>query len=163
MVTTGPQKEFEGLDVIYVEVQNSDPGHSYEHGKGSYFSCMAQGNCQNTDLPKPRTRFPVAVVEGDPVLDFQRAIHLAYSNGADFALYYCLTKNICRCWEPGGIYSEGGNGDGTAMYYDPETGDPWPSVRMMHWHIAQQAVEKSIMDIRPLPTCDQRLSKGNYR
>jgi hypothetical protein len=117
---------------------------------------MAQGNCSNkvnSEYVCKRTKFPVAVVEGDPIEDFQRSIRLAYENQADFVFYYMLNKRTHKCWDNNwywdngiGIYSEGGNGEGTAMYYDPNNGDPWPSVRMMHWDIAKQQVEKEILE-----------------
>ena len=101
---------------------------------------MAQRNCRNkTNIKSVSSRkdeegneYPVAVVEGDPIKDFQESIKLAYKNGAEFVLYYMLNKRTYRCWDKSwdedgiGIYSEGGNGDGTAMYYDQQTGDPWP-------------------------------------
>ncbi|MFM9087121.1 MAG: hypothetical protein ACKOPT_03065, partial [Cyanobium sp.] len=111
--------------------------------KGSYFSCSAQGCGDTKDDTLPT--FPVAVVEGDPDKDFQRAIKLAADNEAIFTLYYTITKRLQTCWREDGIYNEGGNGDGTAMYINPRTGLTMPSVRMMHWHIAQQMVEKQML------------------
>lgn len=148
------------LEIVFAPVQNLDDLSVYpidlypekegsRFRKGSYFSCMAQGNCSNkvnSEYVCKRTEFPVAVVEGDPIEDFQRSIRLAYENQADFVLYYMLNKRTYQCWQDGGIYSEGGNGEGTAMYYDPNNGDPWPSVRMMHWDIAKQQVEKEILE-----------------
>jgi hypothetical protein len=155
------------LEIVFAPVQNLDDLSVYpidlypekeglRFRKGSYFSCMAQGNCSNkvnSEYVCKRTEFPVAVVEGDPIEDFQRSIRLAYENQADFVLYYMLNKRTHKCWDKSwnwdngiGIYSEGGNGEGTAMYYDPENGDPWPSVRMMHWDIAKQQVEKEILE-----------------
>jgi hypothetical protein len=54
---------------------------------------------------------------------------------------------LLTCWDKGGLFDEqdGGNGDGTAMYVDTRTGLVIPSVRMMHWHIAQQQVEKEMI------------------
>jgi len=181
MVTCSPRlfyRDYDGifdaetirsLEIVFAPVQNIDnlPIDLYpkkensRFRKGSYFSCMAQGNCfnkVNSDCVDKRTEFPVAVVEGDPVNDFQRSIRLAYENQADFVLYYMLNKRTHKCWDKKsiqdtgiGIYSEGGNGDGTAMYYNPtegpdEDGEPWPSVRMMHWDIARQQIEKEILD-----------------
>jgi hypothetical protein len=155
------------LEIVFAPVQNLDDLSLYpidrypqkegsRFRKGSYFSCMAQGNCSNkvnSEYVCKRTEFPVAVVEGDPIEDFQRSIRLAYENQADFVFYYMLNKRTHKCWDNNwywdngiGIYSEGGNGEGTAMYYDPENGDPWPSVRMMHWDIAKQQVEKEILE-----------------
>jgi hypothetical protein len=146
------------LGIVFAPVQNVDnkdlipinPRSGLKFRKGSYFSCMAQGNCANVEdagssLLHKRTDFPVAVVEGDPEKDFKRSIHLAYENKADFVLYYDITKRIDKSWIPGEMYDEGVNGDGTAMYYDPKTGDPWPSIRMMYWDIARQEVEKEIL------------------
>lgn len=137
------------IDILGIVEQTTDDGLYLPPQKGSYFACNAQGNCKNAPSPdqvkEDRTGFPVAVIEGDPVTDFQESIKLAYKNNASFAMYYSITKKLALCWEKGGMYDEGGNGDGTAMYYDPENGDPWPSVRMMHWHIAQQAIEKTIV------------------
>ena len=155
------------LEIVFAPVQNLDDLSVYpidlypqkegsRFRKGSYFSCMAQGNCSNkvnSEYVCKRTKFPVAVVEGDPIEDFQRSIRLAYENQADFVFYYMLNKRTHKCWDNNwywdngiGIYSEGGNGEGTAMYYDPNNGDPWPSVRMMHWDIAKQQVEKEILE-----------------
>jgi hypothetical protein len=158
------EKAVKELGIIFAPVQNCDnrPIELYPNGKGSYFSCMAQGNCKSkTDIANVLSRkdekeneYPVAVVEGDPIKDFQESIKLAYKNGAEFILYYMLNKRTYRCWDKSwdedgiGIYSEGGNGDGTAMYYDQQTGDPWPSVRMMNWDIARQSVEKEILTNR---------------
>jgi hypothetical protein len=158
------EKAVKELGIIFAPVQNWDnrPIERYPNGKGSYFSCMAQGNCKSkTNINCVASRkdekgneYPVAVVEGDPIKDFQESIKLAYKNGAEFVFYYMLNKRTYRCWDISwgtegiGIYSEGGNGDGTAMYYDKKTGDPWPSVRMMNWDIARQAVEKEILTNR---------------
>lgn len=158
------EKAVKELGIIFAPVQNWDnrPIERYPNGKGSYFSCMAQRNCRNkTNIKSVSSRkdeegneYPVAVVEGDPIKDFQESIKLAYKNGAEFVLYYMLNKRTYRCWDKSwdedgiGIYSEGGNGDGTAMYYDQQTGDPWPSVRMMNWDIARQSVEKEILTNR---------------
>ena len=158
------EKAVKELGIIFAPVQNWDnrPIDRYPNGKGSYFSCMAQRNCKNkTNIKCVSSRkdeegneYPVAVVEGDPIKDFQESIKLAYKNGAEFVLYYMLNKRTYRCWDTSwdtdgiGIYSEGGNGDGTAMYYDKKTGDPWPSVRMMNWDIARQSVEKEILTNR---------------
>ena len=134
--------------IIYCIVQNHDtPDLLAETTKGSYFSCMAQG-CGGT--PLRRTTFPVAVIEGDPINDFQSAITLAQRNHASFVLYYKITKNLITCWQPGGLYNcqDGGNGDGTAMYVNQETGLVMPSIRMMHWHIAQQRLEKLLLTAR---------------
>ncbi|MEY4980613.1 MAG: hypothetical protein RLZZ352_2883 [Pseudomonadota bacterium] len=136
------------IDILGIVEQTTDDGLQAWPQKGSYFACTAQGNCKNAPSPdwvNDRTSYPVAVIEGDPVTDFQESIKLAYKNNASFVMYYSITKKLASCWEKGGMYDEGGNGDGTAMYYDPENGDPWPSVRMMHWHIAQQEIEKSIV------------------
>ena len=111
--------------------------------KGSYFSCSAQGCGDIKDDTEPA--YPVAVVEGDPDKDFQGAIKFAYFRNANFALYYTITKRLQTCWREGGIYNEGGNGDGTAMYINPSTGLTMPSARMMHWHKAQQVVEKQML------------------
>ena len=164
MITTGTgvlaaiqaEAQAKGVDfpIIYCIVQNHDSPLLLPGAKGSYFSCMAQG-CDDYDPsdasdkpPKKRTSFPVAVVEGCPITDFQRAIELAYENKALFALYYKITKRLEHCWLDGGIYNEGGNGDGTAMYVNKETGLVMPSIRMMHWHIAQQRVEKLLLTER---------------
>ena len=159
MITTGENSlqelralaDKEKLPIRYCIVQNHDSPLLLPGAKGSYFSCMAQG-CNDYDPsdasdkpPKKRTSFPVAVVEGCPITDFQRAIKLAYENKALFALYYKITKRLKHCWLDGGIYNEGGNGDGTAMYIHPRTGLAIPSVRMMHWHIAQQEIEKQML------------------
>jgi hypothetical protein len=159
MITTGENslKELraladkEKLPICYCIVQNHDSPLLFPNAKGSYFSCMAQG-CDDYDPSdasgkpqKKRTSFPVAVVEGCPIADFQGAIKLAYKNKALFALYYKITKRLKHCWLDGGIYNEGGNGDGTAMYIHPCTGLAIPSVRMMHWHIAQQEIEKKML------------------
>lgn len=172
MVTAVPDKFYDRLGedrvkelgIIFAPVQNWDnrPIERYPNGKGSYFSCMAQRNCKKkTNIKCVSSRkdeegneYPVAVVEGDPIKDFQESIKLAYKNGAEFVFYYMLNKRTYRCWDTSwdedgiGIYSEGGNGDGTAMYYDRQTGDPWPSVRMMNWDIARQSVEKEILTNR---------------
>jgi hypothetical protein len=157
------------LEIVFTPLQNIDnlPIDLYpkkensRFRKGSYFSCVAQGNCSNKFNPSDvnkRTNCPVAVVEGSPVDDFQRSIQVAYANQADFVLYYMLNKRTHKCWDKTwskdgeiGIYSEGGNGDGTAMYYDPtqgpdKDGDPWPSLRMMNWDIARQGIEKKILE-----------------
>ena len=133
------------LPILYTIIQNDDDPGLISDQKGSYFSCMAQGNCSGTDPIHPRTDFPVAVIEGDPTCDFEGAIRRAYANRARFALYYKITKRLSTCWQPGGLYNEGGNGDGTALYVDKATGDPIPSIRLLHWHRAQQAVEKEIV------------------
>ncbi|MFM7448128.1 MAG: hypothetical protein ACKO24_05995 [Leptolyngbyaceae cyanobacterium] len=151
MITTGKvnipelQASAADLPILYTIVQNDDDPDLFSNQKGSYFSCMAQGNCKETDPIHPRTPFPVAVIEGDPTYDFEGAIRLAYANHARFALYYKITKRLSTCWQSGGLYNEGGNGDGTALYVDKATGDPIPSIRLLHWHRAQQAVEKEIV------------------
>ena len=156
MITTGTcalahlQALGEGLGIIYTIVQNDDHPQLLSHHKGSYFSCMAQGcGDDNEDKTnnnnKNRTHFPVAVIEGCPVHDFQGAIQLAYKNNANFALYYKITENLRSCWVDGDLYHAGGNGDGTAMYIDERTGLTMPSVRMMHWHRAQNMVEKQML------------------
>jgi len=147
-IVFAPVQNVDNKDLIPIKPRSQKDGLNFR--KGSYFSCMAQGNCVNVadvglSLLYERTDFPVAVVEGNPEKDFKRSIRLAYENKADFVLYYDITKRIDKCWIPGGMYDEGGNGDGTAMYYDPKTGDPWPSIRMMYWDIARQEVEKEIL------------------
>lgn len=161
MITTGTgvlpaiqeEAKAQGVDfpIIYCIVQNHDtPDLLAGTTKGSYFSCMAQG-CGLS--PSPRTDSPVAVIEGDPIKDFEGAITLAQRNHASFALYYKITRNLSTCWLPGGLYNfeDGGNGDGTAMYVNKETGLVIPSIRMMRWHIAQQRVEKLLLTARPQP------------
>lgn len=155
MITTGENSLQElrrlagNLPIRYCVVQNHDrpdllPGAS----KGSYFSCMAQG-CATSKQSRPqRTDFPVAVVEGCHEADFQGAIRKAREMRAEFVLYYKVTKKLTTCWEKGGLFDDldgGGNGDGTAMYVNESTGLVIPSVRMMHWHIAQQQVEKEMV------------------
>jgi hypothetical protein len=135
------------LPIRYCIVQNEDRPDQLPGPKGSYFSCMAQG-CGGSRVNRPhRTFYPVAVVEGDPVMDFQGAIRTARDMQAVFVLYYKLNKNLLTCWDKGGLFDDrdGGNGDGTAMYVDASTGLVIPSVRMMHWHIAQQQVEKEMI------------------
>ena len=141
----GPETTEAQPAIVYTVIQNWDDPSFLPDQKGSYFSCMAQGNCGDPTTPGPRTPYPVAVIEGDPLFDFQRSIWLAYNNKARFVLYYKLTKKLATCWEPGALYSEGGNGDGTALYVDRRTGEVIPSLRLVHWHIAQQAVEKEIL------------------
>lgn len=153
MITTG-SRSIEGLrrlaadlPIRYCIVQNEDRPDQLPGVKGSYFSCMAQG-CGGSRVNRPyRTFFPVAVIEGDPIMDFQGAIRTAKNMQAVFVLYYKLNKNLLTCWDKGGLFDEqdGGNGDGTAMYVDTRTGLVIPSVRMMHWHIAQQQVEKEMI------------------
>jgi hypothetical protein len=116
--------------------------------RGPISAAWAQG-CGET--PSARTDSPVAVIEGDRTEDFERAITKAKCNHASFALYYKITSNLRTCRLPGGLYNldDGGNGDGTAMYVNKETGLVMPSIRMMCWHIAQQKVEKLLMTARP--------------
>jgi hypothetical protein len=151
MITTGRygltrlQAMAADLPIRYCIVQNEDTPSLLSKQKGSYFSCMAQG-CGESNGHKDRTPFPVAVVEGDPIDDFQAAIKLAHSNNALFALYYAITLRLATCWTNGGLYNEGGNGDGTAMYIHSPTGLAMPSIRLMRWHQAQQMIEKLMIE-----------------
>jgi hypothetical protein len=139
-----------GLPIRYRIVQNQDDPSLLSYQKGSYFSCVAQG-CSDDKKEDELPKYPLAVVEGNPISDFQAAIMLAHQNKARFVLYYKMTKRLQTCWLPGGLYNEGGNCDGTAMYVDPSTGLVIPSIRLMHWHQAQQSVEKQMLDTNALP------------
>lgn len=144
MLTSLPRQEFNNLNVVYCPVRNwLDRAEDME--TGIYGSCMAQGNCVNTSSPESRTQFPVHVIEGDPINDWQRSIIDAYEKGAQFYLYYNSTQRLLTCHEPGGLYEQGGNGDGTHFYYDPKTGYPEPSIRLVHYLLALQEVTKRML------------------
>lgn len=98
---------------------------------GAYVSCMSQGNCQNKADPSQ-----VAPPSGDPmfVLDapsvHARAIPWVLARlGAPRGLYFNSTQKLTTAWQPGGLYSEGGNGDGTDVFPGTD-GNPWPSLRL---------------------------------
>lgn len=139
------REQYLAFPVLFAPVRNvydALPDAAFSKFWMIYGSCMATGNCALSQNPRPRTPYPVHVVEGDPIGDWERAILEAASFGANAYMHYAATKRLSMYWEPGGIYNEGGNGDGTLLAFDPETGDPWPTVRLMHSFIALQKVAK---------------------
>lgn len=112
--------------------------------QGEYGSCMATGNCVNTSQPNPRRtpHYPVHVLEGGYEDDWKASIIRAYEKGLDYYMHFSANLRLTTCWEPGGLYNEGGNGDGTQIYYHPETGLPLPSMRLVAYHEALQEVTK---------------------
>ena len=139
-IQTGvPHPEYNGLNVdVWVPNVWSEK-HDSEY-LGMYSSCMATGNCVNTSTPNPRTTSPVCVIEGDPISDWQGTVDQAHEYDCDAVMHYSATQMLTTCWED--QYNEGGNGAGTQVYYDPANGDPWPSVRLLNYHIALQRVTK---------------------
>lgn len=141
VVQTGAwYNEYANMNVEYCKPINwidTKPGAP----DGLYTSCMAAGNCSNNSDPNARTDYPTLAIEGDPYSDWQRFITLSREK-AEFALYFHSTLNLTKCWDSGGLYQEGVNGGGTLFYYNPTTGEPWPSVRLAHLHIALQEMSK---------------------
>lgn len=95
-----------------------------------YTSCMANATCQNTTADK------VGTPTGHPmmVLDAPSGHAVAFplvmaKLGAARGLYFNSTQMLPTAWNPGGLYSEGGDGDGTLLYPGTD-GLPWPSLRL---------------------------------
>lgn len=115
---------------------------SYTKAYGLYTSCMAQGNCANkTDAAnvRPASGTPMMVLDAPSVHRVAFPV-MCQQLGAEFALYFNTTQRITKAWEPGGQYSEGGNGDGT-LFYPGENGFPVPSRRLAELHLGLQIAQ----------------------
>lgn len=108
----------------------------YQKPWGLYTSCMAQGSCHEGGA-KP-TGTPLSVVEA-PTIHLRMFPVVAYALGAQRILYYSLTKYIDRVWTPGGMFNEGGNGDGTVLYHLDK--QPIASVRLKFWRKGMNDLE----------------------
>jgi len=101
-----------------------------------YTSCMAQGSC--TDGNGNPTGTPMFVTEAPAI--HQRAFPvIAYQLGAEACLYYKADKLLSTSDQPGGIFNEGGNGDGTLLYLKEKK--IHPSMRLKNWRKGLNDVE----------------------
>jgi hypothetical protein len=136
---TDPFKEVVDIFCVVINQLNQagfPPSLSYQGKKlFAYASCMSNGNCQPQTDPAhvaPRTGFPCFVVETPT--EPREFVLQAQDLGAVGGMYYCFTKNLPKAWEAGGLYNEGGNGDGTMLYPDRREGieEPMASLRLKH-------------------------------
>lgn len=82
-----------------------------------YPSCMQNGNCQNLPdgaLPAPARTQPMAVLDAPPI-HWRAFPALAEKLGMDLGLYFNTSQRLPTAWADGGMYNEGGNGDGTKL------------------------------------------------
>lgn len=132
-VTWEPLPEIRSLYDIFVPVLDWRGAHvpvsdyagvSYGH----YSSCMAQGRCHDSGSPANPSGTPLMVV-GSPEIHQRMFPVVVRALGGELALYYTLTKRLSTAWQPGGQWNEGGEGDGTALYYTPDR-KPVASIRL---------------------------------
>jgi hypothetical protein len=142
MATWEPIVEVKTLLNVFAPVMDwfkQPNGHTADYAGLTYWlytSCMAQGSC-STGTGTP-TGTPMFVLEADHV--HQRAFPvIGYQLGAKAVLYYKADKMISTALTAGGLFNEGGNGDGTLLYAIG-TG-PASSVRLKAWRKGMNDVE----------------------
>ena len=122
------------------------PGMMQDYTKtyGLYTSCMAQGNCkdQTAESAEGPTGTPMMVLDA-PAVHTRAFPVMIYSMGASYGLYFNGTQNLPTAWAPGGLYNEGGNGDGTLVY--PCGDGPCASLRMKHLRQGMNDVEWMVL------------------
>lgn len=150
-ITRRPSDTFRPFITSFCPVQNWLT--SSMNPECSYASCMANGNCANhtsADQVAPATGYPMQVLDAPDVQ--ARAFPLvSYSAGAKMSLYFNTTQNLPSAWAVGGLYSEGGNGDGTLLYPGVTgqkglTADiPVSSKRLKRWRQASYDIEYDLI------------------
>lgn len=132
------------VDIFYPVMDwFKQPGkvQNYTKPYGLYTSCMANGNCSNqtsaVTVQSP-SGAPMMVVDASPV-HWRAFPVVGYSMGASALLYYDGTKKITTALTPGGLYNEGGNGDGTLVY--PCGANACPSLRLKYLRRGLQDIE----------------------
>lgn len=150
---------FWGVRNLHASIESRIGEHRSKY-YGLYGSCMATGNCHNTDNPGPRTTYPVHVVEGNYEDDWKRSLIEAHELGFDDYMHFASTLKLvnlqkkgefqAREWDkietfetPGFLRNEGGNGDGTQCYFDDQ--GPLPSLRMFAYEEALTEITKATL------------------